>query len=247
VAISFGFKPYSTIGYNYTTASNEVYRDELTGELVRNTTNYQGQGGLKQVFLGLGWKPFANFSVGANVGLLWGGYDHVMMQVFTEGGATSSSFDGFNFMQHADVLTYKLDFGAQYAFRVSPKDWLTIGATVGLGHKFDGDAFLYSKKGTYNEKQRQAYQNDPFRTVSGSCVRNAVPYRSDPGNRRYALPYASASFTLRLYLRPRLGTYGRRGRSALPFSYPRYATILSDCPLYGIRACGIRCGIGTYA
>lgn len=143
VAISFGFKPYSTIGYNYTTASNEVYRDELTGELVRNTTNYQGQGGLKQVFLGLGWKPFANFSVGANVGLLWGGYDHVMMQVFTEGGTTSSSFDGFNFMQHADVLTYKLDFGAQYAFRVSPKDWLTIGATVGLGHKFDGDAFLY--------------------------------------------------------------------------------------------------------
>ena len=143
VAISFGFKPYSTIGYNYTTTSNEVYRDEITGELVRNTTNYQGHGGLKQVFLGLGWNPFSNFSVGANVGLLWGGYSHLMSQVFTEGGTTSSSFDGFNFIQHADVLTYKLDFGAQYAFRVSSKDWLTLGATVGLGHKFDGDAFLY--------------------------------------------------------------------------------------------------------
>ena len=143
LAISFGFKPYSTVGYNYTTASDEVYRDEITGELVRNMTNYQGQGGLKQVFLGLGWNPFSNFSIGANVGLLWGGYDHLMSQVFTEGGTTSSSFDGFNFIQHADVLTYKLDFGAQYAFRLSSKDWLTLGATVGLGHKFDGDAFLY--------------------------------------------------------------------------------------------------------
>lgn len=143
LGISFGFKPYSTIGYNYTTTSNEAYRDEITGALVRNTTNYQGKGGLYQVFAGLGWKPFSNFSIGTNFCILWGGYDHIMMQGFTEDGSSSNNFDGFNFIQHADVLTYKLDFGAQYAFRVSPQDWLTIGATVGLGHKFDGEAFLY--------------------------------------------------------------------------------------------------------
>ena len=143
LGISFGFKPYSTISYNYTTVDKEAYRDAATGELVRNTTNYQGDGGLNQVFVGLGWKPFQNFCIGANMGLLWGGYDHVMMQEYTTGGESNLHFDAFNFMQHADVLTYKLDFGAQYAFRVSPRDWLTIGATVGLGHKFDGDAFLY--------------------------------------------------------------------------------------------------------
>lgn len=95
------------------------------------------------MFVGLGWKPFANFSIGANASILWGGYDHIMMQEFTENGSSSTNFDGFNFIQHADVLTYKLDFGAQYAFRVSRRDWLTLGATVGLGHEFDGEAFLY--------------------------------------------------------------------------------------------------------
>ena len=143
LGLSFGFKPYSTIGYNYTTTNEEAYRDQTTGELIRNTTNYQGKGGLNQVFVGLGWKPFSNFSIGTNVSILWGGYDHVMMQQFTVDNSASNNFDGFNFIQHSDVITYKLDFGAQYAFRVSPQDWLTLGATVGLGHKFDGDAFLY--------------------------------------------------------------------------------------------------------
>lgn len=142
LGLSFGFKPYSTISYNYTTKNNEAFRDNITGELVRNTTNYQGKGGLNQVFVGLGWKPFTNFSIGANFSLLWGGYEHYVIQDFTISGTSSSNFDEFNFAQDAKVLTYKFDFGAQYAFRVSPKDWLTIGATVGLGHKFDGEAYL---------------------------------------------------------------------------------------------------------
>lgn len=143
LGISFGFKPYSTIGYNYKTTSEDVYRDDITGDMIRNTTNYQGKGGLNQAFVGLGWKPFSNFSIGTNIGLLWGGYDHFMVQQFTVNNSNSNNFDGFNFVQHAEVLTYNFDFGAQYAFRVSPKDWLTIGATVGIGHEFDGDAFIY--------------------------------------------------------------------------------------------------------
>lgn len=143
LGISFGFKPYSTIGYNYTATKPGGYRDEITGQLVRTTTNYMGEGGLNQVFVGLGWKPISNFSIGTNFSLLWGGYNHGMLQDFTVDNSVDDQFDGFNFLQHADVLTYKLDFGAQYAFRVSSQDWLTIGATVGLGHEFDGEAFLY--------------------------------------------------------------------------------------------------------
>ncbi|MDE5560234.1 MAG: hypothetical protein K2J00_00265 [Bacteroidaceae bacterium] len=143
IGMSVGFRPYSTIGYNYTSTSPEAYRDENTGAIIRNTTSYQGDGGLRQVFAGLGWKPFTNFAIGTNVSILWGGYTHAMLQSFTVGNSSSSSFDSFNFIQNASVLTYKLDFGAQYAFRVSTKDWLTLGAAVGLGHKFDGEAFLY--------------------------------------------------------------------------------------------------------
>ncbi len=143
LGFSFGFKQYSTVDYNYTTTDNNVFRDEVTGELIRNTTSYAGTGGLHMVFAGLGWKPFSNFSIGANAGILWGGYDHLVVQNFEVGGASSSNFDGFNFWQSADILTYKVDVGAQYVIRVSPEDWLTLGATVGIGHKFDGDAQLF--------------------------------------------------------------------------------------------------------
>lgn len=143
LGLSFGFKPYSTVDYNYTTTSPDAFRDESTGELIRNTTQYSGTGGLNQIFAGVGWKPFGNFSIGTNVAIMWGGYNHYMMQGFTVGNSSSNDFDGFNFVQSADVLTYKLDFGLQYAFRLSPQDWLTLGATVGVGHKFDGDATLY--------------------------------------------------------------------------------------------------------
>jgi hypothetical protein len=143
LGLSLGFKPYSTIAYNYNTVSNDTHRDETTGELVRNATYYQGTGGLNQLFLGVGWMPFKNFSIGANVGLLWGSYTHIMMQDFTVGGSSSSNFDGFNFIQNAEITTYKIDLGAQYAFRLTSQDWLSLGATVSLGHKFDGDAFLY--------------------------------------------------------------------------------------------------------
>lgn len=143
LGLSFGFKPYSSIGYNYTTTSPNAFRDEITGEIVRNTITYQGKGGLNEFYLGMGWQPFKHFSIGANAGILWGGYNHLMIQDFTQGGSSSNFYDGFNFLQYADVLTYKLDFGVQYAFRVSRKDWLTLGAKVGLGHQFDGNAYLY--------------------------------------------------------------------------------------------------------
>ncbi len=140
LGLSFGFRQYSTVDYNYMISSPNAFRDEITGELVRSTTNYAGNGGLNHIFAGLGWKPFGNFSIGANVGILWGSYEHMMSQSFMVDGSSSSSFDGFNFLQSADIITYKLDLGVQYAFRVSPMDWLTVGATVGIGHQFDGDA-----------------------------------------------------------------------------------------------------------
>ncbi len=159
LGLSFGFKPYSTVGYSYTTTSPEAFRDENTGELIRNTTQYTGSGGLNQIFAGLGWKPISNFSIGANVGIMWGGYTHLMLQGFTADNSSSSNFDGFNFVQQSDVLTYKLDFGLQYAFRISHQDWLTVGATVGIGHKFDGDAALYRFMTTGDTLKVEAEKN----------------------------------------------------------------------------------------
>lgn len=69
LGLSFGILPYTNIGYSYTTS--ETLKD------VNSTTSsstYYGTGGLHQVYLGLGWSPFRNFSIGVNGAYLYGNY-----------------------------------------------------------------------------------------------------------------------------------------------------------------------------
>lgn len=141
LGLSFGFVPYSTIGYNF---HNErlVTSDENTTQPVKSTSTYAGEGGLHQAYIGLGWRPVGNLSVGANVSFIWGNYYHAMTQSFTEGTASSSDYSGLNSVHDASLKTYKLDFGVQYPIRVNAENWITVGATAGLGHKIKSDATL---------------------------------------------------------------------------------------------------------
>lgn len=129
LGLSFGILPYTNIGYSYTTS--ETLKD------VNSTTSsstYYGTGGLHQVYLGLGWSPFRNFSIGVNGSYLYGNYTRSVTNSY------SSSYVNSMLRQYtADVRSYKLDFGAQYTQKVSKKDWATIGVTYSPGHKIGGD------------------------------------------------------------------------------------------------------------
>ena len=137
LGISFGFKPYTSVGYNFTTTDGNVYRDLITGEIVTSTSTHSGDGGMRKAFAGLGWKPFAGLSIGMHVNILWGSYTHYLIH-----GFSMSDSNGFNYISTASATTYQLDFGAQYALRLSRRDWLTIGATVALGHSYGGEGML---------------------------------------------------------------------------------------------------------
>jgi len=125
---SFGLTPFSDVGYKYTTKD---FLDSTNGTI---TSTYSGEGGLRQVFIGLGWNPFGGFSVGANVAYLWGDI---------ENSSTSSSTTYINSLSRlytASVNSYKLDFGLQQVLRLQRDETLTLGATVGIGHKLGADA-----------------------------------------------------------------------------------------------------------
>lgn len=141
LGLSFGFVPFSTIGYNF---YNEriVTNDQTTTQPIKTTSSYSGDGGLHQAYIGLGWQPVGNLSIGANASFLWGTYSHSMSQSFTEGETSSSAYSGLNSVHNADLKTYKIDLGAQYPVRLTANDWLTLGVTVGLGHKIKSDATL---------------------------------------------------------------------------------------------------------
>lgn len=141
LGLSFGFVPYSTIGYSF---YNEklITNDQTTTLPIKTTSSYSGDGGLHQAYIGLGWRPVGALSIGANVSFMWGTYSHTMSQTFAEGDSYSSAYSGLNSVHHANLKTYKLDFGAQYPIRITPSDWITIGVTAGLGHKIKSDATL---------------------------------------------------------------------------------------------------------
>ena len=133
LGMSIGLVPYSSVGYSFTNQQTMPDIDG-SGEKISATT-YNGDGGLHEVYVGLGWKFAKNFSIGANAGYLWGDYNQ----------SVKDSFSDNNIRQYArvfsaDISTYKLDFGAQFDQLLSKYDLLTIGATYSLGHNVNSSA-----------------------------------------------------------------------------------------------------------
>ena len=148
LGLSFGFMPYSTIGYNFN-ETRRIGSSYTTGQSITSDITYYGNGGLHQIYLGMGWNPFAKLSIGANISYLWGDYNHSLVQLFYEGGQSSSTYNTQNEFWNSDLKTYKLDIGAQYPILLNEKNELTLGATVGLGHRIGSNVALlrYTSKG----------------------------------------------------------------------------------------------------
>lgn len=140
LGLSLGFMPYTSIGYTYKTP--QKVGNTSTGELISSNTAYSGNGGLLQLYMGVGWNPFANLNIGMNVSYVWGSYEHLSYQTFNENGTQSSTYSSQNQVYSSNIRTYKFDFGVQYPVRLTTQDWLTIGATYSLGHKIGGETTL---------------------------------------------------------------------------------------------------------
>lgn len=132
LGMSFGLLPYTNVGYSYS-ATQAV--GDAGGTQAVNT--YHGSGGLHQAYLGIGWEPISGLAVGVNASYLFGDYTRTLTTSYSDAYANTLTKT-----YTADVRSYKLEFGAQYTHRLSPKDALTVGLTYGLGHKIGGEPRL---------------------------------------------------------------------------------------------------------
>ena len=128
IGVSVGIVPFTNIGYDYYSTS-QVGTSETT-----STETHTGSGGLHQAYLGVGWNVFGGLSVGANFSYLWGDYDK-MISVTSSDNYVNTVTKSYS----ATVNSYKLDFGVQWQAKVATEDWLTLGATFGLGHNLGAD------------------------------------------------------------------------------------------------------------
>ncbi len=159
LGMSFGFVPYTTIGYNFDTETR-VGSDYTSSQTISTITTYYGNGGLHEMYIGLGWSPFAKLSIGANIGYIWGDFNHSLAQRFYEGSSQDATFNSQNMEWESDIRTYKLDIGAQYPIKVSAQDLLTLGATLSIGHgiKNEVEMIRYTSLGdTIENTQKDAF------------------------------------------------------------------------------------------
>jgi len=115
---SFGFTPYSSIGYNIKTKA------DIEGTNQMYDKRFSGEGGANQLFLGSSVRFLKRFSVGANLSYIFGTVSQ-----------TESSDDFFYDIKDVTYLSnIHLDYGLHYNFSV--KNWdVSLGAIYGASKK----------------------------------------------------------------------------------------------------------------
>lgn len=103
LGVSLGLMPFSTIGYNLSDSKAMTENPDIT-----RTNTFSGDGGLHEVYLGVGWRPFKPISFGVNGGYVWGDVTNTVLASFSE-----SSIASRRRQYTADLRTYKLEAGLQ--------------------------------------------------------------------------------------------------------------------------------------
>jgi len=135
LAVSAGLVPFSNVGYNFSEVVENTQDPGAT-----HAINYYGNGGLHQVYLGIGANVWKNLSVGANVSYIWGDITRVRNIRF-------SSANYYNYLEATNMSAkdIKLDFGVQYLHRFNKKNSLTVGAVFSPKNNLKNDTYVQTQ------------------------------------------------------------------------------------------------------
>lgn len=132
LGLSVSVTPYSSVGYQmmYDHAFSE--NDPVWGNVGRVNYQYQGEGDVTEVKLGIGYELFKNFSIGVAMQYYWGDIDRsfVMVPVAIVGGGTFNSISG---QSKYSVSRLKAQVGVQWNAILTEKRILTFGAAFDFG------------------------------------------------------------------------------------------------------------------
>lgn len=163
--MSLGFTEKSDIGYDL------LYTNIIPGSTNSYfTQNIQGEGGLNDVYLGLGWR-YKNLSIGLNTSLIFGKIEkRQTLTAMLEGSKIIKTSE--NNRIH-DVLFTP---GIQYTLNLSPKSILTLGSAFNFTQKLRSktDYMAYCVNSSTNTTEmlndltlKRGYIKYPFRILSG--------------------------------------------------------------------------------
>ena len=136
IAMSVGLLPFSSVGYNVS--------DSKFANGVSQTRSFAGDGGLHQLYAGLGVKVLKKLSVGVNASYFWGDITRSTTVLYPETSGSTSYIE----QKGISISDYKLDFGAQYTLDFDKKHSMTIGAVFSPKHKLNNDYTVVTQNST---------------------------------------------------------------------------------------------------
>jgi hypothetical protein len=131
MATSFGFTPYSTIGYNINTKA------DVEGSNLKYTKTFTGEGGVNRTFLSTSFKPTKNLALGINASYLFG-------------NVTQRELSDTYYYLLEDVTylsNFHLDYGLNYRFAIKDNNF-SVGLIFGETKKLRAKNVMTIKTNT---------------------------------------------------------------------------------------------------
>lgn len=132
LGLGFSLSPYSSVGYRVKYDHPFSATDPVWGNVGRIQYQYQGEGDVTEVKVGMGWEVFKNFSIGLAAQYYWGDIDRSFVmtpQSITGDGTFTSSVGQDNY----SISSFKGQVGVQWNAILNKKRALTIGAAFDFG------------------------------------------------------------------------------------------------------------------
>ncbi|HJA98492.1 MAG TPA: hypothetical protein H9779_02685 [Candidatus Alistipes avicola] len=130
VGLGFSLTPYSSVGYRM---KHEETSDDIWGNIGRVQYQWEGDGDVTEVKLGVGWEIIPGLSIGAALQYYWGDIDRTYKTAILEnivGGDQIASASG---VENYSISRLKGQFGLQWSPIYNRRRILTIGATYDIG------------------------------------------------------------------------------------------------------------------
>lgn len=133
LATSIGIRPYSFVGYDNLYSVTE--KTDMTNDTLVSRYEYYGQGGINQLYLGIGLRPFKAISLGANLLYHFGTIEHNSLVSFNKDYIYST-----HQTQRIKVNDLCANFGIQASFKTGKEQHLDVGFTYQIKSELKSDA-----------------------------------------------------------------------------------------------------------
>lgn len=147
MAGSFGFVPFSSVGYSI------AKQNYVEGANVKYTSTYTGSGGINQIYFGNAIHPFKNFSIGFNASYLFG-------PLVQDENIEQTAYAPELHISRSDFLqSFYFDYGMQYSFQKKQTNY-SLGMIFSNKQKLKSNHIITVYDASYSILRYEQYDTD---------------------------------------------------------------------------------------